>query len=184
MENVKKGPYLVITSKPIHKTRWFDIKEDQVITPDGSEASLTTVDYMPGVSVVALDLNNNIFLIREYYYVLDEYGIQTPTGGIEEGETPLDAAKKELMEEAGIGAKNWIELGIIHPFTMQIKSPTHLFLAMDINERDEVGQETDIIHVPLTEAIKMVLENKIVHAPSSLAILKAAAYLERQKGGV
>ncbi len=90
----KRGPFTIVSSEIKYKNPWITVTEDQVVRPDGTEGIFGTVDYAPGLSIVAIDKNNDIYLAREYYYVLEQEGIQTPTGGIDEGETALEAAKK------------------------------------------------------------------------------------------
>ena len=118
----KRGPFKVKSSATIYKNPWIEVREDKVIRPDGTEDIFGTVDYNPGVSIVVLTENNEIYLVKEYDYVLDEVGIKLPTGGIDKGESALQAAKRELLEETGCESKNWIDLGLIQPFTMIIKS--------------------------------------------------------------
>jgi 8-oxo-dGTP pyrophosphatase MutT (NUDIX family) len=175
---MKKGPFEVIYSKLIYKNPWIEVNEDKVINPDGTKGIFGTVEYLKGTSIVALDDNKNTYLVREYYYVLNEYGIQLPSGGIEKGESSLEAAKKELFEEVGIKANKWKELGYLNPFTIIIKSPVFLFLATDLEFGEKIEKEIDIIKIPFKEAYQMVLDNKITHAQSIIAILKTKILLD------
>jgi ADP-ribose pyrophosphatase len=158
------------------------VKEEKVVKPDGSDGLFGTVDYQQGVSVVALNEQSEMYLIKEYYYVLEEDGIQTPSGGIDAGETPLVAAKRELLEEAGCVSDDWVSLGLLQPFTMIIKSPTHLFLAKNVIEHTEHSDSlVKPFKIPFKEAYQMVLDSKIYHAASAVAILKTKVWLEQQK---
>ena len=65
---MNKGPYTVTSSKQIYQNPWITVQEDTVIRPDGKEGIFTTVDNGTGVSVVALDKENNIYLVKEYFY--------------------------------------------------------------------------------------------------------------------
>lgn len=175
---MKKGIYEIIESRVMYKNPWIEVKEEHVIGPNGKASIFGTIDYGSGVSVLALDNNRNIFLIREYYYVLERYGVQLPSGGIENGETALDAAKKELLEETGLIADTWQDLGITDPLTMIIKSPAYLFLATNLKTRGDEEEGITVIKKTFEEAYQMVLDSKITHGPSCVAILKAKAYLE------
>lgn len=175
---MKSNPYKILSSKLIYKNPWIEVKEDEVISPSGKRKTFGTVDNGEGVVVVAVNKNREVYLIKEFYYVLKEIGIQTPAGGINPGETPLEAAKKELLEEAGIIANKWVNLGKVNSLTMIIKSPAHLFLALELEIGIKTEQEIDVIKVPFDEAYEMVLNGKISLAPSCLAIIKAKKYLE------
>lgn len=178
---MKKNPYKILLSKIVYKNPWIEVKEEQVVAENGEEKVFGTVDNGEGVIIVAVNEENEIYLIKEYYYVLGEYGIQTPAGGIEKGETPLDAAKKELLEEAGVTASIWISLGKVNPLTMIIKSPVHLFLALETEEQVNIEKDIEVIKIPLDSAYRMVIDGEITLAPSCLGIIKAKAYLENQK---
>ncbi len=177
---MKKGPYKVLSSKTVYKNPWMSVREDKVIYK-GKEKSLGIVDYKPGVSVVALDAEDNIYLIKEYYYAISEYGIQVPSGGVEKNQTSLDAAKEELLEETGLTGKKWISLGFIHPLTFMLNCPADLFLAFDLKQKGKPEKGIELLKIPFDEAYQMVIENKIVHAPSIVSILKAKIWLENNK---
>jgi len=176
---MKKGPYEVLSSEVKYKNPWITVTEEKVIKPDGKEGVFGIVDYGSGVSVVAINKSKEIYLIREYCYSLEEYGIQLPAGAIDNNEEPLTAAKRELAEETGIISNNWIDLGISNPLTMILKSPAYLFLALNTDEvgRPEAGIE--VIKKPFDEAVEMVLRSEITHAGSCNAILRASFYLKR-----
>lgn len=174
-----KNSYKILSSKTVYKNKWIRVKEDVVISPSGEEKVFGTVDNGTGVQIVALNDKKEVYLIKEYYYVLKEFGIQTPAGGVEKGDTPLDAAKKELKEETGVTARKWIPLGMIHPLTMIIKSPQYMFLALDTKEGAKEEEEIEVIKMPFEKACEMALDGSITFAPSCIALLKARAFLEQ-----
>jgi len=177
---MKKGPFTVLSSKTIYKNRWIEVQEDKVTRPDGTDGIFGTVDNGTGVSVVALDKDNQIHLIKEYYYVLEEYGIQTPSGAIEKGQTTLDAAKQELLEETGLSAQKWTKLGYTNALTMIIKAPSYLFLAQEIAQQGKPESGIEVMTMPFENAYQMVLDSQITHAPSCLAIMKAKVLLDNE----
>ena len=94
---------------------------------------------------------------------------------------PLDAAKRELREELGIEAEEWIELGYVNPFTSVVHSPGFLFLARKLRFTTQQREGTEIIRVlkmPFDKAVRLVMENKITHGQSVALILKAKEYLK------
>jgi ADP-ribose pyrophosphatase len=101
-------------------------------------------------------------------------------GGIDDGETPLAAAKKELEEEAGLKAGRWKSLGYIETGTGIVNCRMHLFLARDLEHgtrSDEDVANIRVKRVPLSRVFHMVDSGKLVHAPSVVAVLKARARL-------
>ena len=69
-------------------------------------------------------------------------------------------------------------MGYVHPLTMILKSPAYLFLVKNCEVSSSHESEIEIVKKPFKEVYQMVLDSKINHAPSSVAILKAHAYLE------
>lgn len=177
---MKRGPYEITSSKQIYKNPWITVREDEVIRPNGEKGMFGVVDYLSGAAIVALTDKNEIFLVKEYAYAIDDYTISLPSGAVDEGESPLEAAKRELMEEAGVSAPEWTDLGLIHPFTMIIKGPQYLFLAKGATVTSGHEDECELLTIPFTEAYQMVMDNKITHAGSCLAILKAREFLHQQ----
>ncbi len=170
---MRKGPYQVISSTVVYKNPWIEVREDKVKTDDGNDGLFGTIDYGSGLTIVAVNAKREVYLVKEYFYVLEEYGLQLPSGGIDEGETPLEAAKRELREETGVVAKQWHELGFIHPLTMILKSPAYLFLAMETEEQNQTDRTTTPMKMLFDDAYELMLKNEITHAPSCMALVKA-----------
>ena len=106
--------------------------------------------------------------------------IECVSGGIDEGEEPLDAARRELQEEIGLKAADWRHLGTVDPFTSSLASPTQIYLARTLTPVEAAPEGTELIRrvkLPFAEALQMVFDNQITHAPSCVVILKAAAVL-------
>lgn len=175
---MKRGPYKVVSSKTVYKNPWIKVREDSVVNDKGEKSLFGVIDYKPGVSIIALDKKKNIYLVKEYYHAIGEYGIQVPSGGIEKGQKGLDAAKDELLEETGLVAKKWINLGFVHPLTLILNSPVDLFLALDLSEDKKPEQGIEVLKMPFEKAYQMALDSKINHAQSCVAILKAKIWLD------
>jgi len=105
-------------------------------------------------------------------------------GGIDNGETIEQGFWRELKEELGIEAKEWIDLGLVNPFTTVVKSSARMFLARKLKfEKDdqEATENIKLVKVKLEKVVKMVMNNIITHGPSCVLILKADKYLKNSK---
>lgn len=172
--------YKLLSSKKVYVNPWITVREDQVIRPGGKEGIFGVVEMKPGSTVLALNSENEAYLIKEYKYAVDRDSIELMSGGLDENETPLKAAKRELKEETGLRAERWVHLGVVDPFTTVIKSPNYMFLALGVKEgrqRLEEGEMLQVIKLPFRELIKMVMEGQITHSASCVCILKAAWHL-------
>jgi len=178
------GPWQILNSKIAYQTPYLHVTEDQVLRPDGKPGIFSIVHFKPGVSVLPIDEQNNVYLTEEFKYALGRNSLEVVSGAIEENEPILNAAKRELKEELGIRAQHWIDLGTLHPFTSAVNSPAYLFLAKDLTfttTNPEGTEQIKMIKKPLNQAIQLVLDSQITQGQSVALILKAKAYLETEK---
>jgi 8-oxo-dGTP pyrophosphatase MutT (NUDIX family) len=182
-----KGLWLVEESVQKYKNAWLELNEDKVVRPDGKPGTFATVRMKPGVSVLAMDDLAQVYLTSEYRYAVERDSIEVVSGGIDEDEPPLVAARRELREELGIEAAQWINLGLVDPFTSAIHSPATLFLARKLSLVKPEPEGTELIKVlklDLGEAVRMVMESEITHGPSCVLILKTYLLLNSKKAEI
>ena len=171
------GPWQITDSSDVYTDPWIRVRCDAVIRPDGQPGTYSVVDLKPGVSVLAMDQDANVYLTEEFHYAVGRVTLEVVSGGIDEDEDALQTARRELKEEIGITAERWLDLGVCDPFTGSVRSPTRLYLARDltIGDADPEGTEQiGCIKMPLGEAVQKAVSGEISHAPSALVILKAA----------
>lgn len=177
---MSKNPFTLISTKKVYENPWISVREDAVLKPNGSEWIFGIVSIQTGANVIIIDESNNIYLNLEYSYGLGDYEHKLPWWGIDPWETPLEWAKREILEEVGIIAHEWISLGSFRPLTSVLDTVEHIFLARDIergNTYHESGEVIKTVKIPYRDALEMVMKNEIIHASSIIAILKAQKYL-------
>jgi len=169
------GPWKIVATRDVHRDPWMHVTQDQVIRPDGRPGTFSVVRIQAGVSVLALDADGQAYLTEEFRYAVGRPTLEVVSGGINAGEPPADAARRELREELGIEAADWTELGVVDPFTSMLLSPARLFLARGLRfgapER-EGTEQIRCVPMPLGEAVAATLDGRITHAPSCVLILK------------
>ena len=118
---------------------------------------------------------HEIYLVGQYRYTTDTYSWEVIAGGGDDGEAPLETAKRELKEEAGIAAEQWITLyeniQMSNCYTSEIG---HIFLAQGLSFSEACPDDTEelaIRKIPLAEAIELVDSGEITDAFSIIAIL-------------
>lgn len=176
------NPYELISSNQVYKNKWIRVREDKVINPDNSDGFFGIVEMIPGSTVLALNKEKEVYLVKEYRYGIERESIELMSGGLKENESPLDGAKRELQEELGLGASSWIDLGKVDPFTTIVNSPNYLFLAYNLEELENNPDKEEVLEiytVPFDTALNMVQNGEITHSASCVLILKAARYLEK-----
>jgi len=178
--NQRRGPFTITSTREVYRNPWIAVREDKVQNDSGREGLFGVVDLVPGVSVLAVDENQRIPLIREFKYAYNDHTLELVSGGIDEGEQPLEAAKRELTEETGLVASEWETLGVITPFTTVIDSPNHMFLATGLSHgpaKPDDWEALEVVWLGLGEAVEQVMAGQIPHGGSCVAILKAARML-------
>lgn len=172
----QKGKWQIEKTTKVYENPWITVHNEEGKRPDGKKGEHSLIVYKPGVAVLPLDDDGNVYLNKEYRYAIESESIETVAGGIEEGDTPLASAKKELKEELGIVAESWEEIGVYHPLTETVFSPSTFFIARKLRfEKPEIEGTEDIIciKVPLKKAVELVLSGTINFALAGLLILIA-----------
>lgn len=171
------GPWTILGSSRVYRDPWITVRRDEVLRPDGQPGTHCVVHIKQGVSVLALDDHGTVFLTEEFHYGVGRDTLEVVSGGIDPGETPEAAARRELREELGIEADRWDDFGVVDPFTSMVVSPTRLFLARSLRFVPHAPEGTELIRcvtMPLAEAVDAVLGGRITHGPSGVLILKTA----------
>ncbi len=161
----------------------MEVREDTVIRPDGKPGIFGVSTIKAGVTILAYDKDDTVYLIEDYQYAMEQYGIEAPGGGIDDGESVFDSAKRELEEETGITATEWIDLGSVDPLSVLVNSRQYMYLARGLTQgaTSHEGTETiKIIKVSFKEALSWAEEGKIQDAPTVVALLKTAILLQKE----
>lgn len=173
----RHGPWTIRETKEVYRDPWVRLQRDEVIRPDGRAGSYVVVHLKPGVCVIALDDAENVHLTEEFHYAVGRVTIEGVSGGIDAGEDPEAAARRELQEELGITAARWTEIGRVDPFTANVHSPTRLFLARQLTFGEHAQEGTEQIRrvvMSFAEAISAVERGEITHGPTCVALLRIA----------
>ena len=128
----KPQPWEVISEDIVYTDRWVRVARVHVRLPNGREYVYTTLHRVPGAAVVVLNDNHHILLQQEYRHPLGKVIYQIPGGLVDEGETPLETAQRELREETGYEARSWDILGVVQDNPGLIDGVTTLFLAREV----------------------------------------------------
>jgi len=171
------GPWQIVESHEVYRDPWLKVRIDDVIRPDGQPGTHSVVRLKPGVCVLAIDDQNEVYLTEEFHYGVGRVTVEAVSGGIEPGDGSLETAKRELKEELGIEAEQWIDMGVVDPFTTSVVSPTQLYLARSLRFGNPSLEGTELIRcvkMPMAEAVDKALAGEITHGPSCVVILKAA----------
>lgn len=160
-------------------SEFVKVDKDEVILPRGREIpDFYKVTIKDCAAIVAITPDNHIILKKEYRYCYGEELIEVPAGVLEDGEDPLETAKRELTEETGYVGRKWTYLGKTVESSAKLTNYMHIYLAEDCkkvsNQNLDYGEDIEAIEVSLNETIEMIMNNEIICSSSIGAILKAA----------
>lgn len=172
------GKWTVLDTEKKFENDFFKVLEDTVIKPTGERGTYATINYKPGVSILPIDDDENVYLTFQFRYALGQKDLEVAAGAIDDGEIPLEAARRELKEELGISAGTWTEMGWIQGDTSLTNSRAFLFTARHLRFEEpdrESSEDIETIKMPLAEAYQKVIEGEITHDQTVALILKSYA---------
>lgn len=174
-----------VSSRIAYENQWIRVVEDQVVRPDGSPGLYGVVELQhPAVFVVALTEDDEVLLVE-----LDRYTVGQSlevVAGATDGEEPLVAAQRELLEETGVVAQTWRQVGTFFSLNGVCRLHCTVFLATDLtNPPEELSehQHTEgisaVLRVPWDAVLRLVADGTITDGESHSSLLLAAVALGR-----
>ncbi|WP_290705121.1 NUDIX hydrolase [Amphritea sp.] len=178
MSKIKVGGWQQKSQETVYENPWIQVQHEEVIRPNGTEGIYGVVHFKShAIGIIALDDDDNTWLVRQSRYPNNETTIEIPEGGGPLDEPPLEAAKRELLEETGLTAEHWqpfMELRTSNSVTDEI---AFIFLATGLSQGKQQLEDTEdieLIKIKTTEAIEMAINGEITDAMSVAALLKLA----------
>lgn len=160
--------------KSIYKSKFFTVEQEEVFLPNGKKKNYDFVERIPTVIVFPITPEYELYLISEYRTLHKKRVIEAVAGHVDKGESPLEAAKRELKEEIGFSGVQWNQLAQIEVAGSVIKSTVYLFMVKDLEvgkPDPEEGEDIILLKMPLGEAVRKVINNKIYISPAVIGIL-------------
>ena len=175
--------FRVLKSETVYEGRVITLRRDTVAMPGGGDSVREVVHHPGAVAVLALDDDGNVVLLRQYRHPVGRHLWELPAGlRDEDGEPPLETAKRELAEEVQLAADRWSLLLSVNNSPGFSDELVHVFLAEGLSPVDRPDgfvvehEEADmtIDRVPLADAVQRVFDGDIRNSSAVAGILAAA----------
>ncbi len=165
-----------LSSENIYRGRVVGLRVDSVELPSGRRTIREIVEHGACTAIVAIDSQKNVLLVRQYRKPVEMELLEIPAGNIEQGEEPLDCARRELEEETGFSAKNWEDLGFFYTSPGFCTEGMYLYLATGLKRKKRAAdddEQIELVRVPLSEIAGLIESGEVCDAKSVAGLLLA-----------
>ena len=168
----------IVDTETVFETQWFKVEAKAVLGERSPYFSLTLPDY---VAVLAITKKNKVLLVRQFRPVIERETLELPSGHVEEGQTPEEAAYLELLEETGYEAKNLELMGVLAPDLGRLSNKLWCFFAAHVSKRENVDTDAGIhlVQCNMLQLRDYLRKGELNHAQNL-----AALFLAQQAGKI
>ena len=167
----------MLESREIFNGRVIRVTVDKVQLEDGTTSTREIVHHHGGACILPVDADGSLCMVRQFRYAMQQELWELPAGKLEKGEDPFEAAKRELGEECGLTADNFIDLGVVYATVGYDSEKIYLWAATGLHstaQHLDAGEFLDVVKMPFDEALGLVMDGTIKDSKTQVALLKYA----------
>ena len=183
MRKESENPWKTLEVKEVYNNPWIIVTHEDVITPGNTEGIYGKVHFKNvAVGVIPLDDAYNTWIVGQYRYTLEEYSWEIPEGGSPMQDSPLDSAKRELLEETGIKAAKWTEVIELTTSNSVTDERAYCYVAQNLSfgvSSPEDTEELKLRKLPFNELVEMTMRGEITDAMSVATIYKVKILIDK-----
>jgi ADP-ribose pyrophosphatase len=171
---MEDGRWRTLERNYLYRNAWCAFRVDEVVLPGGAGIEYGVLESKGFAAVVPLT-ESGVVLVRQWRQPLGSFTLELPSGGVDEGEDPKEAAGRELFEETGFRAEDLTHLVSVHTSTGRTDEVCHLFRCRAVRAprgpRPEPTEFIRVVELPLGEALKGISNGAITDAATVLGLL-------------
>lgn len=163
-----------VESQLKYQGKILDLRVDQVLLPNGKHANREVVLHHGSVAIVAVTSKNEVILVKQYRYPVNDVLWEIPAGKLEKDENPDECARRELAEETGFGATNWLKISTFFSTPGFSDEIMYLYLAQELFAEKLESDDDEFIEIhkiPYTEAVDKIVKGEIRDAKTIAGVL-------------
>ena len=169
------GRWRTLGVEYLFRNPWCSFRVDEVRLPDGAKIEYGVLESAGFAAVVPVTEEGCVVLVRQWRQPVGSFTLELPGGGLEKGESPREAARKELLEETGYRAEDLSHLVSVHTSPGRSTEVCHLFRCRAVRAlpgpRPEPTEFVSAVELPLAEAVGKVFGGEITAATTVLGLL-------------
>ena len=175
-----------IRSQVAHVFRIFSVRTDTTVSPrTGTEHDFYIIESQDWINVIPLTDDDRVVMVRQYRHGLGDITLEIPGGMLDAGDTPGEAASRELLEETGYEAQEWAEIAAINPNPAIFSNRCYTFLARNVRQvrvpSPDTTEDIDVVLVPLNKIPNLIRAGKIDHAIVISAFYLHSLHRQRER---
>lgn len=181
----EKNPWQILASKKIYENPWVRIDEHDVVQPKGGKGIYSVVHFQNlAIAVLPLDENYNTWIVGQWRFPVDEFSWEIPEGGGDPNVDPIESARRELQEEAGIIAGEFIKIQEVHLSNSATDELGIIYIARNLSFTTSSPEETEELQlkkIPFEKLYQMVMDGKIKDGLTIMAVMKTKLLMQQGK---
>jgi ADP-ribose pyrophosphatase len=179
------NPWTTLSAELVYENPWIKVTKHDVLNPKGKMGLYTVVHFKNiAIGIIPLDKDYNTWIVGQYRFPLEQYSWEIIEGGGLHHLDPLDSARRELQEEAGITAGSWVKIQEMHLSNSVSDEFSIIYVAKDLTFGESEPEDTEQLQVrkiPFTELYQMVLDGRITDSLSVAGVLKTKILIDEGK---
>ena len=173
-------PSKILQSETIYQGRAFSVERVLTQLPDGKERNYDLVRHSGAVTIIPVDAQGRILLVRQFRVGANQKMLELPAGLIEPGEDPVECAARETREETGMAAGSLVKIGEFFMAPGYSSEFLHIFLARDLSHaplKPDADEFLELETIPVSEVYQMAQSGQIADGKTLAALLLARSHL-------